>query len=128
MLYFLQGTSNKISVTLTENVTIANPYFLLELICDQTNLSYFCLLGTNISNDLGRYDAFLVTETSTPDNLDAEITLVQKGFYHYNIYQLSSASLTPSNVILERGKAIVKYSTPTDTYYNGKTTFNNIDS
>ena len=127
MITIIQAQVNKIVFTLTEKVTITNPFFLLELLCDETNIKYFVVLGVDSSNDKGRYNAFLLTEKSSPNPLLSEIELKQRGFYHYIVYQQATDTLTPTGDILEVGKAFVKYTTPSDNYYNGRTEFTNID-
>jgi hypothetical protein len=77
-------------VTLTEKVTIANPYFLFSMKCRQTD-AYKNFILTDVSTAKERYNKFLFDEGAT-DNTTLEV-----GEHEYRIYaQISSNNLNPS--------------------------------
>jgi len=88
MLLIDKAESKNWYVTLTEKVTIANPYFLFAFTHRVTNEVTSVLL-TDISTQTERYNQFAVVEGTT-FTLDA-------GEFEYVIYaQTSSTNLTPS--------------------------------
>ena len=88
MLLIDKAESKNWYVTLTEKVTIANPYFLFAFTHRVTNEVTSVLL-TDISTHTERYNQFAVVEGTT-FTLDA-------GEFEYVIYaQTSSTNLTPS--------------------------------
>ena len=88
MLVIDKAESKNWYVTLTEKVTIANPYFLFAFTHRVTNEVTSVLL-TDISTHTERYNQFAVVEGTT-FTLDA-------GEFEYVIYaQTSSTNLTPS--------------------------------
>ena len=77
-------------VTLTEKVTIANPYFLFSMKCRQTDAVKNFIL-TDVSTQKERYNKFLFDEGVT----DAKT--LEVGEHEYRIYaQISSNNLNPS--------------------------------
>ncbi len=77
-------------VTLTEKVTIANPYFLFSMKCRQTDAVKNFIL-TDISTFTERYNKFLFDEGAT----DAKT--LEVGEHEYRIYaQISSNNLNPT--------------------------------
>jgi hypothetical protein len=109
MIIITQGTTNTIILTLTERVTIANPVFLFECICDQTKQVYH-VIASDLSQFSYRYNAFHITEKTSPDTTNGEISLPLAGDYHYAVYQQSSGTnLDPTLVLglLETGKLTV---------------------
>ena len=93
-------------LTLTEKVTISNPYFLFSFTNRTTNVVTSVIL-TDISTHIERYNQFNVTEGSN-FTLDA-------GEYMYKIYaQTSSSNTNPSlaNELVEEGILKVEF-TPT---------------
>ena len=88
MLVIDKAESKNWYVTLTEKVTIANPYFLFAFTHRVTNELTTVIL-TDISTQKERYNKFAVIEGTTFD-LDA-------GEFEYVIYaQTSSTNLAPS--------------------------------
>ena len=77
-------------VTLTEKVTIANPYFLFSMKCRQTDAVKNFIL-TDVSTQTERYNKFLFDEGAT----DAKT--LEVGEHEYKIYaQISSNNLNPT--------------------------------
>lgn len=122
MINITQGQANTVIFTGTEKVTISAPvYFLFEFINPQTNKSYYCT-GTDTSLYSYRYNEFIITEKTSPNPLNGEISLAILDCYQYNIYQQNSATnLNPALAqgIVETGKCIVAPgSTTPNTVYN----------
>ena len=90
MLQVTKQDSEYWYVTLTEKVTIANPYFLFSMKCRQTD-AYKNFILTDVSTAKERYNKFLFDEGAT-DNTTLEV-----GEHEYRIYaQISSNNLNPS--------------------------------
>ena len=90
MLQVTKQDSEYWYVTLTEKVTIANPYFLFSMKCRQTDAVKNFIL-TDISTFKERYNEFLFDEGVT----DAKT--LEVGEHEYKIYaQISSNNLNPS--------------------------------
>lgn len=105
MIKLTRNTVNtNIALTLTEKVTISNPYFLFEFTKDMTDVSYYVICA-DTSTETQRYNLFSITEGGN-DPTNGNITLGLEGFYKYNIYeQASSTNLDPSGLTLvESGK------------------------
>jgi hypothetical protein len=103
MLVIDKAESKNWYVTLTEKVTIANPYFLFAFTHRVTNELTTVIL-TDISTQTERYNKFAVIEGAT-FNLDA-------GEFEYVIYaQTSSTNLIPAsaNEEVERGVLKVEF-------------------
>lgn len=122
-MVILQEGANDVILTLTEKVTIANPIFLFGVSSIQTNnTTYF------ISNDISvykeRYNKFIWTLKTNPDNMNGELFLPIEGLYTYIAYQLSTPSLTPPNnaVILEVGNVQYGYTDQTLVSYPSPST------
>lgn len=97
-------TNTNIALTLTEKVTISNPYFLFEFTKDMTDVSYYVICA-DTSTETQRYNLFTIIEGGA-DPTNGNVTLGLEGFYKYNIYeQASSTNLDPSGLTLvENGK------------------------
>lgn len=97
MLVLEKGQTKNWYLTLTEKVTISNPYFLFNfkhLLTDQV----INVILTDISAYKERYNQFLITEGSTFTLLNGE--------YEYKVYaQTSSVNTSPdlANELVETG-------------------------
>ena len=110
MLVIDKAESKNWYVTLTEKVTIANPYFLFAFTHRVTNELTTVIL-TDISTQKERYNKFAVIEGTTFD-LDA-------GEFEYVIYaQTSSTNLSPSlaNEEVESGVLKVEFDVTRTSY------------
>jgi hypothetical protein len=97
MLLITKGETKFWYLTLTEKVTISNPYFLFNLKNRVTEVETNVLIS-DVSNFKERYNKFSVTEGTT-FSADA-------GEYEYKIYaQTSSSNLNPAlaNELVEQG-------------------------
>lgn len=108
MLIFRKDSVNVIRTSLAELSTLASPTYLIEMISDQSLISTTCI-AADTSAYPSRYNEFTITETATPNNLNAEILLEPVGYFTYNIYeQTSTTNLSPSDagvILLESGKS-----------------------
>jgi hypothetical protein len=109
MIVIQQGQPNTVVLTLTEKCTLSAPVFLFEFSNDESKgKQYF--IAADTSAFTYRYNQFVITEKSDPDNLQGEVSLPLSGYYHYTIYEQSSATnLDPNNTvsIVETGKVKV---------------------
>jgi len=120
MLWFQSGI-NTLVVTVSEKVTISNPYYLLRIVHDQTNNEFACLVSDS-STETERYNRFQVLQGASPDPLDGEINITESGLFHYYIYeQTSSTNLdyTATQGLLEVGKLTFALTVTADTDYTG---------
>ena len=93
----LESGENIVALTLTEKVTISDPYYLVEFISTQTNQKYYCVCDdTSVYPD--RYNLLTITIQSSPTPTDGEVNLVLGDEYEYNVYQqASSSNLNPED-------------------------------
>jgi hypothetical protein len=83
-----KSTANEVVVTLSEFTTIDDPGYLFEFKNKETNVKEYCLVGAELSNNIARYNKFIITDSATPDLLNSEVNL-SPGDYIYTVYQLS---------------------------------------
>jgi hypothetical protein len=122
-----KNTANTVVVTLEENRSISNAYYLFEFKNNQTGVKSYCI-PDNISTEVQRYDEFVITETSSPVALNGEVEL-DEGEYTYTVYeQASSTNLNPSGLTsVEMGLCkVFDSSNNTNTEYSGASTTNTV--
>ena len=118
MQLITRGQNNILIFTLTERVTLTNPYFLVRMQSRSSNKIKRFILPANQSTDTTRYDKFTITE-STTENLTSGTVSLEQGQHFYRIYeQVSATNLSEdgANKLLEEG--IIVVGTTGDTYYN----------
>lgn len=105
MLQIIKGQLNEVIVTVSENVTISNPFFLWVFRLRQSPTVMVKCLAVNTSTVTVRYDSFNITDTANPDNMNGEIEFGTTGEWEYTVYQKATNDLTiPSDTaILETG-------------------------
>ena len=87
-----KGQNNFLVFTLTEKVTLNNPYYLFSF-KHQVLMSSVNFIASDVSGFPTRYNKFLITETTGVTNLTSGIvSLPETGFYEYAIYQQASSS------------------------------------
>ena len=121
MVLINKGQANEVIMTLTENVTISNPFFLFVFKLRQSPSNEVKLVAANQSTVTVRYDKFTITDTATPNSLNGQGNFEITGEWEYIVYQVTTATLTvPSDSnILERGIAkVVGVETMISTYNN----------
>jgi hypothetical protein len=117
MVILNQGANNVI-LTLTEKVTISNPVFLFALSSIQTNATVY-FIAQDTSQYKERYNKFIWNVKTNPNYNAGEFNLPIEGLYSYQVYQLSTPSLTPPEgaIILEVGNVQYGYSEQDLTIY-----------
>ena len=116
MQVIIKNSNSVLVFTLSEKVTLTNPYYLFSL-KGQTEMNPINFIVADTSDYIERYNKFLVTETSGTQTLTSGVvTLGDAGFYEYAIYeQTSSTNLEIVNTtsLLEIG--LIKVVGPTGT-------------
>lgn len=110
MLLITQGETKFWYLTLTEKVTISNPYFLFSVTHRQTMRVYNFIL-TDVSTFKDRYNKFSINESNYN---------FYEGEYMYEVYaQTSSTNLNPSlaNELVEEGILKVQLVVSPETFY-----------
>lgn len=110
MLLITQGETKFWYLTLTEKVTISNPYFLFSVTHRQTMKVYNFIL-TDVSTFKDRYNKFSINESNYN---------FYEGEYMYEVYaQTSSTNLNPSlaNELVEEGILKVQLVVSPETFY-----------
>jgi len=128
VIYLLPDTLNKVALTLTENVSIANPYYLFEITNVQTNKTV-TFIAPDISGYTYRYNLFEIRVKTSPDRLNGELDITLGGEYVYNVYeQVSSTNLLVANTgdKLETGILIYGKEATARNEYNRGTTERNV--
>ena len=123
MINIERNSANEIALTLTEKGTAT--YYLFKFQSDNTEAVKYCV-ATDSSAYPERFNKFVITEQTSPDNLNAEVELPTEGQWRYWVYANSSASnLDPSGLTeLESGIVKVKgISTPVTTYSGGNSNY-----
>ena len=131
MIHITKNTANTVTLTLTEKTTVSPVSYVIEFKNDETNVKSYVLLGSNLSTQTQRYDKFTITETTTPNDLDAEIELT-RGDYEYQVYETdadvsawaAASDVTSDGTVIEIGKARCHDTEATNTTYTGATSTN----
>ena len=118
-----KGQNNFLVFTLTEKVTISNPYYLFSF-KHQVLMSSVNFIASDVSSFPSRFNKFLITETTGTVNLTSGIvSLPETGFYEYSIYeQTSSSNLNTNNAtgLLEIGMVKVESPVPVINAYDNQ--------
>jgi hypothetical protein len=114
MIFIERNTTNEVVLTLTEKVTIANPFFIfafqpLATLDEYQPIIYFTTL--DLSNYIDRYNLFEIEEDDAGSTTGGNsIPLYLKpGQYTYKAYESTTDSLDPLTFgsLLEEGKMVV---------------------
>jgi len=118
-----KGQNNFLVFTLTEKVTLNNPYYLFSF-KHQVLMSTVNFIASDVSGFPTRYNKFLITETTGTVNLTSGVvSLPETGFYEYAIYQqTSSSNLNVANAegLLEIGMVKVESALPVVNAYDNQ--------
>jgi hypothetical protein len=118
-----KGQNNFLIFTLSEKVTLKNPYYLFSF-KHQVLMSSVNFIASDVSGFPTRYNKFLITETTGSVNLTSGVvSLPETGFYEYAIYeQTSSSNLNVANVtgLLEIGMVKVESTLPIYNEYDNQ--------
>lgn len=111
MVNIYTSQTNILVLTLTEKVTLEEPFFLFVFTNEQTRHKSYCVAADE-SEFRQRYNKFIITESDSPDPLNGEVTLQPAGTWRYEVYEQSEATnLDPENAavvtLLETGIARV---------------------
>lgn len=116
MIILESNTENQLVLSLSEKVTISDPYYLFRFVHKETKNEYICLSAA-IENYTHNRQLFEITTVSgTPDPLVGEIALIYGDEYNYYIYAQTSSSnvdYTLSNELIQEG--IMRYNKTIDT-------------
>ncbi len=113
-----RGTANTFDITVTERVSLTNPYFLFEFTNEATSTQNTCI-ASNTSSYTRRYDRFSITESGTEDRVNGTLTLAYAGFWRYRVFEQSSSTnltVTANLTLLEEGICRVTDTSIADTY------------
>ena len=87
-----KGQNNFLIFTLSEKVTLTNPYYLFSF-KHQVLMSSVNFIASDVSGFPTRFNKFLITETTGSVNLTSGVvSLPETGFYEYAIYEQTSSS------------------------------------
>ena len=118
-----RGQNNFLIFTLSEKVTLTNPYYLFSF-KHQVLMSSVNFIASDVSGFPTRFNKFLITETTGSVNLTSGVvSLPETGFYEYAIYeQTSSSNLNLANVtgLLEIGMVKVESTLPIYNEYDNQ--------
>ena len=118
-----KGQNNFLIFTLSEKVTLTNPYYLFTF-KHQVLMSSVNFIASDVSGFPTRYNKFLITETTGSVNLTSGVvSFPETGFYEYAIYeQTSSSNLNLANVtgLLEIGMVKVESTLPIYNEYDNQ--------
>lgn len=118
-----KGQNNFLIFTLSEKVTLTNPYYLFSF-KHQVLMSSVNFIASDVSGFPTRFNKFLITETTGSVNLTSGVvSLPETGFYEYSIYeQTSSSNLNLANVtgLLEIGMVKVESTLPIYNEYDNQ--------
>jgi hypothetical protein len=118
-----KGQNNFLVFTLSEKVTLSNPYYLFSF-KHQVLMSSVNFIAFDVSGFPDRYNKFLITETTGTTFLTSGVvSLPETGFYEYTIYeQTSSTNLNVENTtnILEIGMVKVNSDLPIVNAYDNQ--------
>lgn len=121
MIFIERNTVNAVALTLTEKVTIPNPFFVFSFqhiatLDEQQPLIYFT--APDLSDYCNRFNLFQITESDSGSTTGGNnIPLYLKpGQYEYKAYQSTTGSLDPLTFgsLLEEGKMVVGDMTEAD--------------
>jgi hypothetical protein len=123
LINIARNSANEITLTLTEKGTAT--YYLFKFQSDNTEAVEYCI-ATDSSAYTERFNKFTITETSTPNNLNAEVELPTEGQWRYFVYANSSSSNLDPTGLTELESGIVKVTgttTPVTTYSGGNSNY-----
>jgi len=113
MLLLEQDTTNNLYFNLKAYNFSFNNYLLLVLVNDMTKVEYSVVVSSKDTDSDLDYIYLIEMQTGTPDNLASEITLINTGYYTYQLYeQTNSTNLDKNDASVVKslnfGKAYLK--------------------
>lgn len=91
MMLLQAGVNSEVILTLNESKTLASPEYVIVFVCDHPNTKFACKLGTDASEYPARFNQFTITVTAGATPEDAEVELINYGFYKYYVYEMEDA-------------------------------------
>ena len=118
MIRITKGQSNLVTVTTTEVGSAS--YYLFAFQNQTTLVTQYCI-AQDTSAFQGRYNAFTITESATPNPLIGGVTMALEGEWKYTIYANSNGTnLDPTGLTaLETGMCIVTGTNAATPTYTG---------
>ena len=118
MIRITKGQSNLVTVTTTEVGSAS--YYLFAFQNQTTLITQYCI-AQDTSAFQGRYNAFTITESATPNPLTGGVTMALEGEWKYMIYANSNGTnLDPTGLTaLETGMCIVTGTNAATPTYTG---------
>lgn len=110
MIKLTQNSSNTVVLTLKETTTQVNPYYVFNIISDDSNTSKV-FTSADISSNIIRYNEFVIELNSVEDLAAGVIDLPLKGFYKYEVYSTAvefDLDLANATELVEVGKVYVE--------------------
>lgn len=118
-----KNSNNYLIFTLSEKVTLTNPYYLFSF-KHQVEMNPINFIAFDSSLYKERYNKFLITETTGTTTLTSGIvSLSETGFYEYAIYEQVSSSnldLNETGNLLEIGMVKVNSDRPVYKEYDNE--------
>ena len=101
MIYIEKAQTNEFVLTLTESVTISNPYFLFKFVWElDEELTPIYWVGTDTSSYTYRYNLFTLEE-----GVDATFKI---GQYRYEVYESAISPTDETGLTkIEEGRMVV---------------------
>jgi len=115
MIYIQKNTSNMVAITLSESVTLGNPFYIFEFQNEYNLLSNPITFSIeDISPSPNRYNLFNIIESTSGSTSGGTITGIStdlnmvEGQYKYTIFESSTNDLIiTGKTILETGRLVV---------------------
>lgn len=120
MIYITKNTTNKVVLTLSENSSLTNPYYLFVFTNeynDNPNSIYFTAPDASLATN--RYNLFNIIENasgSTSGGTNVTLNLIP-GQYNYYVYESTGSTLSvaaTTGIVIESGRMIVDGPSSTD--------------
>lgn len=90
MILIEKSSQNIVALTLTEKTTITGANYIFYFSYYNGDTKIFTVPDTSTAT--GRYNKFMITETTVEDLYNGEINLEHAGFWDYKIYQTATSS------------------------------------
>lgn len=90
MILIEKSSQNIVALTLTEKTTITGANYIFYFSHYSGDTKIFTVPDTSTAT--GRYNKFMITETTAEDLYNGEINLEHAGFWDYKIYQTATSS------------------------------------
>lgn len=123
MQTIIRGTNNTVVFTLTERVTLSNPYFLMKCTSRSSRGTKLFILPSNQSSYTDRYDKFTITESANEILTSGTVELKPTGDWDYQIFEQTSSSnlnIVNCTTLLEEGILRVTGTSDTTQNYNAQ--------